>query len=134
MKIVVDTNILFSFFWKNSLTRKLLITSNLELISSEKAIIEINKYKEDIIKKAKIKELEFDTLLKELSSIVEIIDKKAYTSSLEEAKKVSPDVGDIEFIALCLLNSCPLWSNDIALKKQDKIKVLNTNEIIDVFV
>lgn len=48
MKIIVDTNILFSFFWQESLTRKLLITSNLELISSEIALEEIEKYSQEI--------------------------------------------------------------------------------------
>ena len=54
MKIVVNTNILFSFFWQKSLTRKLLITSSLDLISPEFALFEIEKYSQDIIEKIKI--------------------------------------------------------------------------------
>ena len=55
MKIVVDTNILFSFFWKNSLTKKLILNSSLELYSPIYVIEEILKYKSEIIKKTNIK-------------------------------------------------------------------------------
>ena len=64
MKLVADTNILFSFFWENSLTRKLLISSNLELLSPEKAIVEINKYKKEIKQKTNLTEKKFNGFLK----------------------------------------------------------------------
>ena len=64
MRIVVDTNILFSFFWKDSHTRKLLINANSKLISSEFALEEIRKYSKEIIIKAKISEDFFNELFR----------------------------------------------------------------------
>ena len=134
MKLVADTNILFSFFWENSLTRKLLISSNLELLSPEKAIVEINKYKREIKQKTNLTEKKFNGFFKELKSIIRIIKKEEYSYFLQEARQISPDIGDSEFLALCIKYSCALWSNDSALKNQNKIRVFNTDEIINLFI
>ncbi len=40
---------------------------------------------------------------------------------------------DIDFIALALKENCPLWSNDKLLKKQIRVKIINTNEIEQIF-
>lgn len=132
MKIVVDTNILFSFFWQDSLTRKLLITSNLELISSEIALEEIEKYSQEIKKKLKINDKEFKEEFKKLKEIVKFVNKKEYSQFLKEAEFISPDKKDAEFFALCIKNSCFLWSNDLIIKSQDRIKVFSTKEIIEL--
>ncbi len=130
MKIVVDTNVLFSFFWDDSITRKLLLTSSLGLISPEYALEEVRKYKAEIIKKTNIRNKKFEEYLYELRSILEFINRNEYSDCLEEAKKISPDEKDSEFFALCLKENCSLWTNDITLKRQDKIKVLTTKDII----
>lgn len=132
MKIVVDTNILFSFFWQESLTRKLLITSNFELISPEIALEEIEKYANEICRRLKITEKEFRERLKKLKEIVKFTSKREYSQFLKEAEKISMDKADTEFFALCLRHLCFLWSNDSILKKQEKIKVLSTEEIIEL--
>ncbi|MEK6875118.1 MAG: PIN domain-containing protein [Nanoarchaeota archaeon] len=132
MKLVVDTNILFSFFWKASLTKKLLITLNFEFISPEIALKEIKKYSNEICKKLKITEKNFIEYFKELKEIIKFIPKKEYYNFLKEAEEISPDKNDSEFFALCLKYSCALWSNDTILKNQSKIKVLSTEDIIDV--
>jgi len=132
MKCVVDTNILFSFFWNNSLTKKLLITSNLELISPEIALKEIKKYKNEIIKKTRISEKDFIGEFKKLKLLVDFIKKENYNEFIEKAKEISPDENDAEFFALCFKYSCFLWSNDKILKNQEDISVLSTKEIIEV--
>jgi len=53
MRLVVDTNILFSFFWNDSFTKKLLISKKFDLISPEISLKEIQKYSKDIIKRTK---------------------------------------------------------------------------------
>ena len=130
MKIVVDTNILFSFFWKNSLTKKLILNSSLELYSPIYVIEEILKYKSEIIKKTNINNDSFDHFLNELKDSIQLIKRIDYSDFLVDAMLLSPDEKDADFFALCLKNSCPIWSNDLTLKKQEKIKVLTTKEII----
>ncbi len=132
MKIVVDTNILFSFFWKNSLTRRLLLTSNFDLISSEFALEELNKYSGEICQKLKISMKIFVEELSELNKIIKFAPKKEYSTFLKEAEEISPDEKDSEFFALCLKYSCVLWSNDLALKNQNKVTVLSTEDIVDI--
>ena len=132
MRIVADTNILFSFFWKSSLTRRLILSSKFEIISPEIALNELEKYKELIVNKAKITKDNFNNLLKELKNKIEFIQKDSYISFIKEAINISPDKADTEFFALCIKNRCMLWSNDSLLKNQNKIKVLSTRDIIEI--
>jgi predicted nucleic acid-binding protein len=132
MKLVIDTNILFSFFKSTSLTRKLIESQSFQLISPQVAIDEIKKYSEAIIKRAYISKSEFDFYLEELKRIIKFTDKKEYNSFINNAEEISPDKKDADFFALCFKESCALWSNDQILKTQDKINVLNTSEIIDL--
>jgi predicted nucleic acid-binding protein len=131
MKAVVDTNILFSFFWEESLTRRMLVTSSYQLISPKIALDELVKYKEDIIKKTGINVREFKNYFSELKQIIKFVDKVDYGDFIEDAIKISPDKKDADFFALCLKESCFLWSNDNLLKRQSRINVFSTKEIID---
>ena len=42
----------------------------------------------------------------------------------------SPDIKDMDFLALALKLKSPLWSNDKILKKQDQVQILNSEEVI----
>jgi len=64
MLLVVDANILFSFFRKGTLTRELIVNPdfkyNLQLVAPEKVLSELDKHKIEICKKAEIEEDEFE--------------------------------------------------------------------------
>ena len=47
---------------------------------------------------------------------------------------ISPDADDTAYIALALHLNCPIWSNDKKLKKQDKVKVITTKELLEGIV
>lgn len=132
MKLVVDTNILFSFFWEESLTRKILTTTKFELITPEIAFHELKKYSDEIMNRLKIDPKKFNKMMEELKSIVLFLDSEEYEEYKKEGKEISPDEKDAEFLALCLKYDCWLWSNDSALKNQNKIKVISTEEIVDI--
>ena len=132
MKLVIDTNILFSFFWENSFTRNLLISKKFDLISPEISLKEIQKYSKDIIKRTKTNKKIFIKYYNNLKKVVTFINEKEYSSFLEEADKISPDKTDSHFFALCLKNNCHLWSKDSLLKKQNKVQVFSTEEIIEL--
>src|SRR3989344_4943255 len=72
----------------------------------------------------------FDHYLNELKDSIQLIKRIDYSDFLVDAMLLSPDEKDADFFDLCLKNSCPIWSNDLTLKKQEKIKVLTTKEII----
>jgi len=103
MILVVDTNILFSFFWKNSFIKKILTFPKEKFISPEIAFIELKKYSSLIINKTKLSKKEFALEFKKLKSIIKI-----------------PLI--------------PLWSNDKKLKEQDKVMVLNTKDVLEIFL
>ncbi len=132
MNLVVDTNILFSFFLDGSFTKKLIKSSKFELISPRLSLLEIERHKLEIIKKSRIKERDFSNYFHELSKFIRFIDKKEYILFLPEAVRLSPDKDDSDFLALCLKFNCYLWSNDNFLKMQNKIKVISTREIVNI--
>ncbi len=131
MKLVVDTNVLFGFFWEGSITRKLILNSSVELICPETALEEIKKYSEEIRRKTGLRKEDFQKILNELKETVNFIGKKEYSSFLKEAKQISPDEADKSFFALCLKFSCFLWTNDSVLKNQDGVEIVSTKDIIE---
>jgi predicted nucleic acid-binding protein len=132
MKLVVDTNILFSLFWKGSITDKLLRSKRFELFAPQIAMDELNKYSDEICKKANISKSKFSSIINSLKECVAIIPRKRYTDKFKEAILISPDRGDSEFLALCIHLSCPLWSNDKLLSSQEIVKVFSTKDIISI--
>ncbi len=130
MKFVIDTNILFTFFWQNSSTKKLIQDKKIELFSPLFALHELSNYKSEIMQKTKITKEEFTILFNDLKKYVSFIPSKEYKSYQEQAKSLSPDKDDVDFIALALCYKCPLWSNDKDLKNIDEHTILTTKEII----
>lgn len=134
MKLVVDTNVLFGFFWENSVTRRFIVNSSLELISPVVALDEIRKYKDDLMKKRKITDEKFRFFLNDIKHYIKFIRREEYLDNIEEAEEISPDKKDSDFFALCLKFSCCLWSNDNPLKNQDRIRVLSVNDVLDLIL
>ncbi len=129
MRLVVDTNILFSFFWKGSFLAKIMVLQELELFSPEYALEEIKKYEKEIRIKTGLSQDEFNKKRAELPVFIAFIPLKEYHEFLKKLKEI-PDKNDVDFLALALKLKCPLWSNDIALKKQGQIKTVTTKELL----
>jgi predicted nucleic acid-binding protein len=117
MKLVVDTNILFSFFNSRSTARDLSTRYNLILYSPEFALEELDKYKNVIMKRFLLTEMQYVFIIKLLQTVVNFVKIDEYEKFFLKAKKVSPDPDDIDFFALSLKLNCQLWSNDAVLKK-----------------
>lgn len=132
MKIVVDTNVLFSFFRKDSTTRKIISDTKLfEFYSPDFALEELKKNKESICLKAKITHQEFEETIKDMEFLyVKAIPLKDYLDNLATAKEVCPHPKDIDFFALALKLGCPIWSIESRLKNQTAVKVINTKELL----
>ncbi|MFH1440292.1 MAG: PIN domain-containing protein [Candidatus Woesearchaeota archaeon] len=130
--IVVDTNILFTFFWKNSFSPELLNKKRIHLIAPELSFKEIKKHSDEIIKKAKISKKEYGIIMSDLFLGVLFFPETEYSDHLDKATKKCPDKDDIDFFALALKYKCPLWSNDQKLKEQDAVEIINTKELIEL--
>lgn len=134
-KLVVETNIVYSFFWKNSPTHKLLSSLiEVDLFSPKFTLDELNKHKEEILFQSKIRTNEFNELMKSLSTLVEFVKESEYIRFIMEAKSLFPEhLKDIDFFALALKLDCPLWSNERLHKKQSRVNVFNTDELSEMF-
>ncbi len=130
MLLIADTNILFSYFWKNSATRGLLQSRKLDIRSPQYALEEINSKKKEIIGKASLSAKGFRGIRADLAIYVDFLPLEGYLGFLKEAVAISPDPNDADFFALALKMKAPLWSNDSALKTQGKVSVVSTKELL----
>ncbi len=141
MKLVVDSNVLFTFFWKSSTFKEISLNLELDLCSPVYALEEINKYSSEILNKTGLPEEEFKKLKLELARIIMFIPLEEYSIYLKQAtllaKKLSDEeklnfLKDIDFFALALKLSFPIWSNDKLFKKQSRVPVFTTKEIVEL--
>ena len=129
MDLIVDANVIFSaLIAGQGMTHELLFRNTLQLHSPEFIQEEIKKHKVEITQKTKLSEQEIDLALSILFSRIKIIPSQE--TNLIQAEKISPDPDDSEYFALAIKLKCPIWSNDKRLKQQDKIKIINTTELI----
>jgi len=133
MKLVVDTNILFSFF-RDTIVRKIIVNSKilgLELFIPEYALEELVANKSKIMKYANITSEEyFEFVISVLRYFVKTVPSSFFEDLKEEAKKISPHVKDSPFFALALKLNCGIWSNEKRLKRQSRVNVFSTKEIV----
>lgn len=141
MRIVLDSNILFAYFWGDSVFREICKSGKLELFAPEYALTELKRYDVHIRKKTRISKEEFESLRKEMAEKIIFIaeeDYKEYFGEIIEswaglAEEVVSEISDdIDFLAVANFLCCPLWSNDKLLKRQDEVLVMNTKEIIEL--
>ena len=142
MKLVVDTNVLVTFFWRNSVFNRFLLEKNLILFSSELALEEINRNSPKVLKKAKLSLEEFKKLRRELALKVEFVPLEEYSKLFKKAERLAESfkedeksnfLKDIDFFALALYLDIPLWSNDKLFKKQSEAVVFSTEDLIKLF-
>jgi len=135
MRLVVDTNILVSFFRANPvnefISRSKLL--NLYLFSSEYVFEELRRNKEDVLKYSGVDLEQFEVKLSELLTFIKIVPERLYKEFESEAKQPSPHDKDIPIFALALKLNCPIWSNELVFKKQSKVKILSTRDMIELF-
>jgi len=133
MNIIIDSNPLFSALIKVSITRRIILEYNSFFLFPSYIFIEMQKHKHELLEKSGMDEIGFNKLLQLILKKVVIIPNEVLIPYKKEAyeiiKNIDPD--DVLFIACALAypNSV-IWSDDKKLKKQAKIKVLNTQEII----
>ncbi len=129
MKLVVDTNVLITFFWEKSVLHRLLYHH--ELFAPEFALEEINKYEKEIRQKIGLSVVSFKRIKTELATLAYFVSLSAYQQQIKKALKISPDKNDVDFFALALTLNLPLWSNDKKLKQQNKVLVYTTAELLE---
>ncbi|MFH1224864.1 MAG: PIN domain-containing protein [Candidatus Diapherotrites archaeon] len=132
-RLVVDANIIVSALLKNSLTRKILLGGNAPRFFAPAFIrAGLSKYSGEFSKRLGVKEAEIEEAIALLfdAAGISVPLPEDYSEFLEEAVRISPDKKDAPYIALALKLECPLWSQDAKLKKQQKVRVYSTTELV----
>jgi len=132
MKLVVDTNIVFSLFKSNSFTRRLVRKHDLELFSPGALIKELDKYCEIICSKGKISEESFEYVKESILEIINIFPESK--EFLSKADKLISHKTDLPFLALALELKIPIWSNDSHFKEQSLVSIFTTSELAKMFL
>ncbi len=135
MRIIIDSNIIFSSLIKDSTTRKLILSYDELFLLPIHVFIEIEKYKEEILRKSKMDIQEFENLLQLIMQKMNVVPIEIFKQYARESQELIGEHSqeDIIFIACALaFKGSTLWSDDKKLKRQNKVTVLNTSEIMKI--
>lgn len=133
MRIILDSNILFSALIKESTTRRLILEYESLFLFPYFIFEELHKHKVELIRKSGLNADEFNKLLQLLLQKVELVHNDVLMKCREEALTIIKgiDQDDVLFIACALAYpDSILWSDDKRLKKQLGVEVLNTSEMM----
>ena len=137
MELVIDANIIFAAFIKDSTTRRILLTRTpvpLRLYTTPYILDEIYKYRKLLAEKTGLKEEVVAELALELLSAsgIEIVKEEELSGFKNEAEQVSPRLNDAPYFAVALCKACGIWSNDKPIRKQGRVKILSTMDLLKV--
>src|SRR3989344_5329951 len=136
MQFVVDTNVLFSFFKSDSLTRNVIVLANCSWLAPVRARDELVKHADELCHKSKLKNI--DSALELLQLYVTFVPVNEYIEHFNSVIPLAKDwsskdkrefMDDIDFFALASLKNCSIWSNDALFKKQRSVPVFTTTEL-----
>nr|MDO8087916.1 PIN domain-containing protein [Candidatus Sigynarchaeum springense] len=133
MKLVIDTNRIIAALIKDSTNRKVLFCDLFDFYTPQETLNEIRKYKEVIIKKAKITSDEYELLFQQIILRIHVVDIDAMMPKLEEAGLLMKDIDpkDKWFIAVGMaLDLDGIWTEDKHFSKQATLKPLATKSLL----
>jgi predicted nucleic acid-binding protein len=134
MNIIVDSNILFSALIKDSLTRRLILEYDGYFLCPSKTIQEFEKYYDIIIEKSELDIPKFNVVMESLFSKLTLVQDHVLFPYIPKSLALLKDIDIDDFLFIACALAYPdsiLWSNDKALKKQNVVQILNTQEIIE---
>ena len=131
MKIVIDTNVLFSALLKDSLTRRLILEYEDKFLFPIFIFEEMRRHQAHLLAKSRMEETDFSKLLDLLLRKVIVVPTTELRTKEKEAKALAQDIDpdDAIFFACALAHDATIWSDDKALKGQDKVSVITTKEM-----
>ena len=133
MKLIVDTNILLKALIKDSKVRAILLNPSYQFAVPEYALEEVERHIPLIVEKSSLSEREIKLALSILLTNMRVIPKEDVLAKWSEAEEImgSIDKNDAPFIAASLSMSCDgIWSDDKHLKRQNRVKVWTTDDIL----
>ncbi len=131
MKILIDTNRIISALIKEGTTRSILFDDFFEFVTPDNTIADIEKYKKEIQKKAKLTDDELELVIELIFEYITVIPESEYTKYLKECKNDISDQGDIPHLAACLATKADgIWAHDPHFKEQNKVKIFTNIDML----
>lgn len=134
MKLVLDTNIFFSFMNPNSVSSYLLFSLKANFLAPEFIRVELEKHKDECLLKSKLTGQEFEIRQTEVEGKIKFFKSKVYEDSIKNALTALSDPDDADFLALALSINALIWSNDPHLKAQSLVKVFTTEKLVTMML
>lgn len=143
MKLVVDANVLFSFFKSDSKPRELILDPelryNLELFAPKLVFKEVGRHRRDICSRFSLDSKDFVVMFSSLKLFVKNVERHVFEGFLPKAREVlSENVKDVPYAALAFWfkdseGEISIWSNDKGLKILEEygVIVLSTKELTE---
>lgn len=133
---VLDVNIVFSALIRDSITRKIIFTTEQDFCFPEPSLYKIRKYKALLLEKSGLSEEEFLLLLNTLFRFIRLIPTEEIKQHWSRAKEIMEHVDseDVTFIAAALSQeNAFIWSDDRHFEEQEVIPILKTEEMVHLF-
>ena len=132
MNIVIDTNKFISALMNDGISRKIILETKDILLFPEFSLLEIFNHYKEILDKSGLSEYELFLLLTQLLTKVTVVKTDQIIHYKKEADEImrNIDIDDAIFIATALCFDCPIWSDDNHFKKQNRIKLITTEEML----
>lgn len=132
MKLVVDTNSVFSALIAGGKTREAMLTRDLDLAVPEFFYTELENNQPAVRAKTGLSDPELDLLLSILFAELTVVPKATFSHRLDEASAVMADVDpdDVPFLALALHREAAVWSDDGDFQDQDAVPVWTTSDLL----
>lgn len=132
-RLIVDTSVLIPFIITDGITRRLILEERFELYTISEALVEIWESKDEWNRR-KMHDQDIRKLLDLMLTRIIVIHHKDFKDSIKEAYKIMKDihVNDTPFLAAAMHLNSPVWSNDAHFKKQKKVKVYSTRELLEL--
>lgn len=104
----------------------------MDLYTPEYFFTELENHLAEISHRSRLEEQQLKTLLDLLFERIRSVPKEEFRALLPKARKIIHhiDPDDVPFFALALSLDLCIWSDDAALKKQTKVKIWSTEEVI----
>ena len=111
MDIVLDSNVLFRMLISQGDIIELFFNSNLKIFASQRLLEEFYNNEKEILLKSKLSKKDFQLLSSLLFKRITFVKLDEYKKYLPKAKQLlKRHEKDEDFIALCLLKRCKLWT------------------------
>ena len=96
MKLVIDTNNIIAALIKNGISRRIIVSPVIDLITPDHTLQEISKYEKLICEKAKVSSNEFKLLINLIFEQITIVPKEEYIKYIDKSKNLIYDIFDRE--------------------------------------